>query len=138
MTSKKGLVLYYSATGNTKAILPLFNKELFDVLDIRKNLDINLNIYDVVIIGTSTWGRGVPPRPFFKIRDRLASLKGKKIGLFGSGRSEYEFFCGSLDLFEQLMRSRNSIIFKYKFEGYPRDIDFKMMKSHIQQMEELL
>ena len=138
LTSKKGLVLYYSATGNTKSILPLFDESKFDVLDIKKNQDIQFNNYEVIIFGTSTWGRGIPPKPFFKIKDELASLRGRKVGLFGSGRTEYEFFCGALDLLEVITQDRNKILFKYKFEGYPRDIDFNEMRKLINKTEELL
>lgn len=122
--TSKGLVLYYSATGNTKAMLKFFDEERFDIVNIRQNRDIDFNQYNPIVIGTSTWGVGIPPKPFFSIRDELLKIQGKLIGLWGSGRSEFEFFCGGLDLIEQLLQDKNKILFKYKYEGYPKQIDF--------------
>ncbi|MFS0643845.1 flavodoxin family protein [Siminovitchia sp. 179-K 8D1 HS] len=122
MTSK--VIVYYSATGNTSAMLKCFNEDEFDIINIRKDKTVDFDKYDIIIFGTSTWGRGIPPRPFFNIRDDLVRIKNKKIGLFGSGRTEFEFFCGALDLLEELLKKDNEIIFKFKYEGYPKDIDF--------------
>lgn len=138
MTSKK-LLVYYSMTGNTKAMIPFFEALNFDLIDIRKVDSIDFEPYEFIAFGTSTWGRGLPPKPFFKLRDDIVKIKGKSIGLFGSGRSEYEFFCGALDLLEELLQSgNNKIVFKYKYEGYPREIDFGNMKKNIKNLEELL
>lgn len=117
----KGLIVYYSATGNTKALIEYFDKDKFDIHNIRKENNINFDKYEVIIFGTSTWGRGIPPKPFFHIRDQIANLRGKKIGLFGSGRTEFEYFCGALDLLEELLKNNNQILFKFKYEGYPKE-----------------
>lgn len=137
--TSKGLLLYYSFSGNTKAAVNLFNEDLFDVVNIRGNEDnISFDDYDVVVIASSTWGRGAPPQPFFKIRSQLFNIKGKKIGLLGSGRSDFEYYCGALDLFEEVLEKNNNIVFKYKFEGYPKQVDFENIKKYIKQLEELL
>ena len=119
-------------------MLPYFEAVGFDIIDIRKAESLNLGDYDIIVFGTSTWGRGVPPKPFFKFRDEIVKLENKTIGLFGSGRSEYEFFCGALDLLEELLQTKNTIQFKYKYEGYPREVDFGNMKENIKILEELL
>lgn len=121
-------------TGNTKAIAEEFEKNGFEVVNMKLVDSISFNNYSTIIFGTSTWGRGLPPKPFFKIRDRLVKLENKRIGLFGSGRSEYQYYCGALDLLEELLQEKNEIIFKYKYEGYPRDIDKKNINDII--MEE--
>lgn len=128
MTSK--ILFYYSRKGNTKALTQLFNEDFVidEIINIRK---YNLNDFSTVVFATSTYGRGVPPKEFFDIRDILVSIKGKKIGLFGSGNSHYEHFCGALDLLEEMLEANNEIIFKYKFEGYPKEIDFKNMEELI-------
>ncbi len=132
MTSK--LILYYSLKGNTKGLLDNTDLKGFDVININ-NQNVNLNEYDVILIGTSTYGRGVPPKPFFKIVGDLKSLSDKKIGLFGSGRSEYEYFCGALDLIEELVNDQNKILFKFKFEGYPRDKDIQEFNKLLKGVE---
>ncbi|GEM_PF-4694101 len=105
-------------------MLKYFNESEFDIFNIRKERNIDFDKYDTIIFGTSTWGRGIPPRPFFEIRDKLGMLTHKKIGLFGSGRVEFEFFCGALDLLEEVLKDKNQILFKFKFEGYPKQSDF--------------
>lgn len=117
------IVIFYSMTGNTKAIAAEFEKSGFEVVNMKMVDTVNFDNYSTIVFGTSTWGRGIPPKPFFKIRDRLIGLENKKIGLFGSGRSEYQYYCGALDLLEEMLQDKNEIIFKYKYEGYPRDID---------------
>ena len=128
MTSN--ILFYYSRKGNTKAIVNLF-KSKFIIDEIENIRKYNLNDFSTVVFATSTYGRGVPPKEFFDIRDMLINLKGKRIGLFGSGNSHYEYFCGALDLLEEMLRNNNEIIFKYKFEGYPRENDFKNMEEII-------
>ena len=117
-------------TGNTKAMIPFFENLSFDLIDIRKVDSIDFEPYEFIVFGTSTWGRGLPPKPFFKLREDIVNIKGKSIGLFGSGRSEYEYFCGALDLLEELLQGgQNKIAVKYKYEGYPRDSDFIKFKT---------
>lgn len=117
----KGLVLYYSATGNTKYVAELFPKSIYDIFNI-KDFDVNqLNKYDIIVLGMSTWERGMPPKAFQNIKDNLLSLEDKDIFLFGSGRIEYEYFCGALDLFEVLLSNRNRVNQIFKFEGFPTD-----------------
>lgn len=129
MTSKT-ILFYYSRKGNTKALVNLFEGkcEIDTITNIR---NYNLKEYSTVVFATSTYGRGIPPKEFFDIRDLLMRFKGKNIGLFGSGNTHYEYFCGALDLLEEMLKGRNEIIFKYKYEGYPKDINFKEMESII-------
>lgn len=124
------ILFYYSRKGNTKAIVNLFENicTIDEIENIRK---YQLHQYEYIIFATSTYGRGIPPDEFFKVRDALLSIEDKKIGLFGSGNSHYEYFCGALDLIEQLLSLKNEITFKYKFEGYPKKIDFDNMRGII-------
>lgn len=135
--TSKGLILYYSATGNTKASVDMFSDTLFDKVNTRHDTDsFNLNNYKYIVIATSTWGRGVPPKPFFTLRDKLANLKDKYIVLIGSGRSDFEFFCGALDLLEHITKDKNKILFKYKYEGYPTDVVFRDLRKLVKGVEE--
>ncbi|MGG0308224.1 flavodoxin domain-containing protein [Priestia megaterium] len=118
MTCKKVIVLY-SLKGNTRGILDGVNLDGWDLIDITKCGKLTLDNYQTILIGTSTYGRGVPPKPFFKFKNELLKLNNKKIGLFGSGNSHYEYYCGALDLLEELLKKDNEILFKYKFESYP-------------------
>ena len=137
MTCKKGIVLYFSATGNTKAVVDMFDEEKYDIVNVRHAKDIDLSKYSVVVMGMSTWSRGLPPKPFINIKEKIFSLKGKVIGIFGSGRSEFEFFCGAVDLMEEVTKDNNTIVFTYKYEGYPKDIDFTNMRKNINEINKL-
>lgn len=121
MTSK-GL-FYYTKTGKTEEAIDfdaLSDINIYKLNNIKQS-DLDLNQYNTIIIGTPTYGRGIPPLYFKPIVSHLMSLKGKKIGYFGSGNTIYgDMFCGALDLLEEITRENNEIIFKYKFEGMPR------------------
>ncbi|WP_268746979.1 flavodoxin family protein [Priestia flexa] len=132
LTCNKVIVLY-SLKGNTRGMLDEINLNNYDFIDISKCENLNLTQYETVLIGTSTYGRGVPPKPFFKFKNELLKLNNKKIGLFGSGNSHYEHYCGALDLLEELLNENNEILFKYKFESYPnkraKEEFYKLMKE---------
>lgn len=114
-------IYHYSNSGNTKAIVENADAEGFDVYNLKHVglEDLNFAPYDVILLGTPTYGKGVPPRYFKEIQESLASIEGKKIGLFGSGNSIYENYCGGLDLLEDFLSKKNKVLFKYKFESYP-------------------
>ncbi len=126
MTSKA--IFYYTKTGKTEEAIDkvsLSQCKLIKLNEIPQS-DVNFHKHDILIIGTPTYGRGVPPLYFKDLVPQILSLEGKKIGLFGSGNTIYgDDFCGALDLIEDLVKENNEVIFKYKFEGMPRkkDID---------------
>lgn len=134
----KSLVLYYSLEGNTNFVAEAIANKLgadlrhiepvkeyptnfikyvkggfqaFFKLNVRlKPLNININDYDKIYIGTPVWaGRVVPPvRSFLKV----TQIKDKKIGLFCTYRES----AGSV--FKQLedMLKGNKIIDYLEFE----------------------
>lgn len=129
LTSKA--IFYYSATGNTKAIIENIDVRDFDIFNLITVDKVDFESYNVIVIGTSTFGDGVPPSIFKQLTPYLSSLKGKKIGLFGSGNSSYEHYCGALDLLEDFLGFKNEILFKYKFESYPTDKAIEEFQSLI-------
>lgn len=132
MTSKA--LFYYTNTGKTEAAI---NKDKIIECDIFKlnnivQSKVEFDQYETIIIGTPTYGRGVPPLYFQKLLSKLTSLQGKKIGLFGSGNTIYgEDFCGALDLIEELVMDKNKVLFKFKIEGMPRQIDIDKLTKLI-------
>lgn len=136
LTSKA--ILYYSNSGNTKAIVEESNTDGFDVYNLKRLSDedvkkVFLN-YKTLIIGTPTLGEGVPPLYFRKIYRILNSAHGKRIGLFGSGQSVYPYFCGALDLLEDVFDESNEVVFVYKFESYPTEsakLEFQKLLNDI-------
>lgn len=136
LTFKKGLVLYYSATGNTKSLVDLLDKNKYDVLNVRE-LDLSaLENYDVIVLAMSTWGRGMPPQPFVVASKAIASLKSKIVLLMGSGRVDYEYFCGALDLFKSLLEPHNHVHEDIiRADGYPSKEVFEYARTIIKEFE---
>jgi flavodoxin I len=138
LTSKAAY--YFSITGNTKSLLQqLDDFEEWDVYDLNgmKPEDVNFKDYENILIGTLTLGRGVPPKFFRDIFKQLVNLENRKIGLFGSGQSHYgdEYFCGALDVLEDLLKNKNDICFKLKFESYPTTSVIEEFKENVRGME---
>ncbi|MEH7116076.1 flavodoxin domain-containing protein [Neobacillus vireti] len=139
MTSKKA-AYYFSITGNTKSLLQQLNDfEEWDVYDLNgmNPEDVDFKDYETILIGTLTLGRGIPPVFFRQILKQLQGLENRKIGLFGSGQSHYgdEFFCGALDVIEDLLKVKNEISFKLKFESYPTPSVIDEFKQLVKGME---
>lgn len=121
LTSKA--IFYYSMTGNTKAIVEESNTYDFEVINLQRVApeEVNFEQYDIILIGTSTIGDGIPHNIFKVLHGKMNKLEGKNIGLFGSGNSIYQYYCGALDLLENLLSTKNTILFKFKFESYPTE-----------------
>jgi flavodoxin I len=138
LTSKAAY--YFSITGNTKSLLQqLEDFDEWDVYDLNgmKPEDVNFKDYENILIGTLTLGRGVPPKFFRDIFKQLVNLENRKIGLFGSGQSHYgdDYFCGALDVLEDLLENKNDICFKLKFESYPTSNVIEEFKTLVKGME---
>lgn len=84
-------IFYGSTTGVTEDIAGRIAAKLenSDVYNISGNLD-KMNDYDVIIMGTSTWGYGDLQDDWASIIDDLGSVnfKGKKVAYFGAGDQE--------------------------------------------------
>lgn len=137
LTSKAAY--YFSITGNTKSILEqLDDYSEWDVYDLNgmNPEDVDFKDYEVILIGTLTLGRGVPPKFFKQIFKQLSSLSNRKIGVFGSGQSHYgeDFFCGAVDVLAGLLKQKNDVMFEYKFESYPTPTAVNEFKKLVMEM----
>ncbi|PHA03056.1 hypothetical protein COE51_01555 [Bacillus pseudomycoides] len=131
--TSKGL-FYYSETGKTEAAIIEGNIKNCKIhkLNNMKPEEVLFSNYDCILIGTPTYGRGVPPLYFKQLLPKLYQLNGKRIGLFGSGNTIYgDDFCGALDLIEEIVKNKNEVIFKYKFEGMPKQENIKQLTKLI-------
>lgn len=137
MTSK-GLVLYYSATGNTRHVAEMFPTNKYDVYNIKNFVLKDIYKYQTIVLGMSTWERGMPPKIFQKYAPYLVGLENRKIYLFGSGRIEYEYYCGALDLFKEILSQNNKVLDIFKFEGFPSDNMIKEAKNFINKISNRL
>lgn len=144
LTSKVKSVTVSSLKGNTLGILELLDGKGYDYVEkiTKRNVEEIKEIWsksDLIMLGCSTYMRVQEEVPIYptqlnSFREYLEELEGKTIILFGSGNSDFEMFCGSLDYLEEMLKEKNDVRLVYKFEGYPRQsqkIEFKEMVENI-------
>ena len=135
-SKKKALAVYYSASGNTKAMIDLLDSNIYEIINVKELSRDVLDEYDVIVFGMSTWGRGMPPQPYIDLSRAIASLEGKIVLLMGSGRVDYEFFCGALDLYKSLLEDKNYVHEEIvRADGYPTSEVFEQLKRVIKEFE---
>lgn len=111
----------------------------YDIIPVKKNVQqISILKYDTIIIATSTLGEGEIPKAFKPLIPQFLELQDKNIGLFGSGNSIYPNFCGALDSFEDFLKRRNKVLFKFKFEEFPTDNDVQLLKNVLHEQNLLI
>lgn len=87
---KKTAILFGSTTGNTEAIAELINQKLNDeaeLINIESATATDLEDYDFLFLGTSTWGLGDLQDDWLDFITTLENtdLNGKTVALFGLG-----------------------------------------------------
>lgn len=108
----KSLIVYGSTTGNTETAAEYvaegmeskgFEVELKNVTDIEI-ADLSKD-FDIILFGCSTWGDDEIELQddFIPLYESLedATLKGRKVSVFGCGDSGYTYFCGAVDAIEE-------------------------------------
>ncbi|MGM0623862.1 MAG: flavodoxin domain-containing protein [Campylobacterota bacterium] len=101
-------IFYASAGGNTTQIAQALT-QTFDVADedcifMEEDFDDieQFEDYDVLFIGSSTWGQGDPHfewvDPLLELEEQAPDFSGKKVAFFGAGDSDKhgEHFCSAL------------------------------------------
>lgn len=122
----KILIVYGSTTGNTEMVaeqimdhLEAHNPVMQDVADTQSE---DLEKYDAIIMGSSTWDDGLLQTDFREFAKNLsADLSNKKIAVFGLGDSSYPDFCEAASLLEELVAKQGGelIIESLKIDGFP-------------------
>lgn len=110
MKAKKVALIYTSLSGNTKdtaeIIRTFFHKsgvncDLFSA----EKCQASLSDYDLVILGTYTWGDGALPMQMAKtLQEMVANLS--SVALFGTGDSAYYYYCGAIDKMAQFLTAK--------------------------------
>jgi len=123
----KTAIFYGSSTGNTesaaKQIAKLLNADVFDVAD---NPVEEINKYENLIFGTSTWGIGDLQDDFdsFLSEIKSANLKNKKIAIFGLGDADTyaDSFVDAIGIiYEEIVGKGCEIVGKVSTQGYSYD-----------------
>lgn len=116
----KALIAYASMSGNTEDIAMIIKDTLrengFDVA-IQEIDDVDtdsLAEYDLLLIGTYTWGDGDLPYEAESFYDEVSSLdlKGKKAACFGSGDYAYPRFCEAVNTFYSMLERTGADLYR--------------------------
>src|SRR5699024_12301014 len=95
----KILIVGNSKTRNTYMFidyLKQFNNSIEEYrYNIRDYVDIDVSAYDLIIVGTNTWGDGKIPSNCKEFIIRNATRYNKKCLVFGTGNSIFLNFCGA-------------------------------------------
>lgn len=92
----KVLILYATFSGNTEEVAEIIYEELYGIgCEVLKTKTVPENHaeYDVIMLGTFSWGRGRVPDVTKKIVADLA-YKPEHIAIFGTGDSQFGKYYG--------------------------------------------
>lgn len=123
----RSLIIYGSTTGNTEnmanEVLKTLKEKGLDVI-IRNVRDIRtaeLVEYDLVILGSSTWGDGELQDDFIQFHGEMSKvdLSGKMGAVFGCGMSYYQKFCAAVEILNDALRDQGAklVIKPLKIDG---------------------
>ena len=123
---KKTGIFYGSATGTTADVAPRIASRLdiadADIHNVADTAPDKLGNYDVLILGSSTWGNGELEDDWYDFADGAAALdlSGKKIALFGCGdETMSDTFCNAVgELFSRFKKSGAVFIGEFPADGY--------------------
>ncbi len=120
-------IFYGSTTGVTEEVANKISEKLdnADVYNIAGNLE-KMNDYDVIVMGTSTWGYGDLQDDWQGVLDDMPSLNlsGKKVAYFGTGdQSSFSdtFIDGIGIIHEKIKDSGVTLIGETETDGYTFD-----------------
>jgi flavodoxin I len=127
---KKTAVLYGSSSGTTEdvaqRIAGLLGVGAKDIYNVGEASTGDVEAYEALILGTSTWGAGDLQDDWdgFLPKLKKASLAGKTIALFGTGDSSSfaDTFCDGIGIiYGALKDSRAAFIGSVSVDGYTFD-----------------
>ena len=132
-------IFYGSTTGNTKKIAEKIKYNLapglVDIYNVKDATAMNIEEYENIILGSSTWGTGILQEDFEEfLNDHLkqANLKNKKIAIFGTGDSSVypESFADSIGIiFEALDGKGVVFVGEFPVDGYQFDTSLSVFND---------
>ena len=124
---KKMGIIYGSSTGTCESIAQTIAEKLgvasVDVIDASKITTEKVESYDILLLGTSTWGEGELQDDWYDAIKMIktADLNGKIVALFGCGDSESycDTFCDGMGvIYDQLKNSGCTFVGAVSADGY--------------------
>ncbi len=122
-------IFYGSATGTTEKIArrigELLGVSREDILNVASTAPSKAGDYQLLILGTSTWGNGNLEDDWYDFLAGLEAmdLRGKKIAIFGCGdETMRDSFCSGVgELYDRLVNTGAEFIAPYDTIGYTFD-----------------
>ncbi len=121
----KSVIVYGSTLGNCSSAAELLAEKLGDteIVEVSDFDFSSVEKYDLLILGTSTWGFGDLQDDWeARIDDlRSCSLKGKKVAIFGTGDQESypdSFVDAMREIYDSAENAGAEIIGSWPCEGY--------------------
>lgn len=126
---KKTGIFYGSSTGVTaevaEDIAKLLNVPAADIHDVAKSAPSDVEPYDLLVLGSSTWGAGDLQNDWYDFLDGLEALnlRDKQIAIFGCGdESMSDTFCGAVGIiYTSLQKTGARFIGSFDADGYEFD-----------------
>jgi flavodoxin I len=111
-------IIFGSTTGTTEKMGQMIKQQLEDhgrnvvLKNVSDTKPDDLEDYDIVLLGSSTWGDGELQQDFVTFQKELEGmdLSGKKAACFGPGMTVYPQFCKAVDILEETIRSCGAVI----------------------------
>ncbi|MEH7384703.1 flavodoxin domain-containing protein [Bacillus sp. JJ1521] len=127
----KVAIVYTSITGNTEETTRIVNSYMKRysshcyVFQVEYFPFYKLESFDVIIIGTYTWGNGDIPQEMIPLYRAFEKNPTKDIvtGVFGTGDQCYPHFCGAVDEFRDMLYVQSNLAATLKIELMPQHID---------------
>lgn len=125
-------IFFGSSTGATREAAELLGEKLggSELVDMEEDFDgiDQFEDFDVLLIGSSTWGQGDPQRdwvdPLYELTNDQPDLSGKKVAFFGAGdqKTHGEHFVSALGKMHDLFVSLGATAYGYtSTEGFEYD-----------------
>lgn len=134
---KKTVIIYGSSTGTCQSIAETIANKLgvSDILDVAKVTAAQVNVYDNLLLGTSTWGAGDMQDDWYSgIKEiKNANLAGKTVALFGCGDSQSysDTYCDGMgEIYRELQGTGCNIIGQVPTDGYTYDDSTAVVDDH--------
>ncbi|MEA2011684.1 MAG: flavodoxin [Verrucomicrobiota bacterium] len=131
----KVIVVFGSTTGNTEHMAEVIGQKIsvdsteITVKNVTEATAEELLNYDLIVLGSSTWGVGELQDDFIDFNEELASvdLKGYSAAVFGCGDSDGwpDSFCEAVDIIETTLKNSGAEIVNtsIKVDGDVYDAD---------------
>ncbi|NMD68683.1 flavodoxin [Bacillus sp. DNRA2] len=112
------IIIYTSMTGTTEQMANIIAEELMKVdkrVVLKDSIEVQaeeLISYDMILIGSYTWGDGELPDELVDFYDELrhTDLTGKIFAIFGAGDSSYTHFAKAVDILEETVKGQGGRI----------------------------